>query len=146
MALGQAGACLHTMAVLQAYQAGLLKKLDEGEEVKDKNIKELWRTACLSLCTMKETAKAIRQSMATLVAMERNLWLTLSDIKEKDRVFLLDAPLAPSGLFGEAINSVVDRFQQACKQAAAFQQFLPRHSLDPGAAGCKQSQPCASSS
>lgn len=96
MALGQAGACLHTMAVLQAYQAGLLKKLDEGEEVKDKNIKELWRTACLSLCTMKETAKAIRQSMATLVATERNLWLTLSDIKEKDRVFLLDAPLAPN--------------------------------------------------
>ncbi|KAL0173181.1 hypothetical protein M9458_033492, partial [Cirrhinus mrigala] len=26
---GQAGACLHTMAVLQAYQADLLKELDE---------------------------------------------------------------------------------------------------------------------
>ncbi len=30
-AAGQAGTCLHTMAVLQAYQADLLKVLDEGE-------------------------------------------------------------------------------------------------------------------
>ncbi len=29
-AAGQAGSCLHTMAVLQAYQADLLKELDEG--------------------------------------------------------------------------------------------------------------------
>ncbi len=32
-AAGQAGACLHTMAVLQAHQADLLKELDEGEEL-----------------------------------------------------------------------------------------------------------------
>ncbi len=38
-AAGQAGACLHTMAVLQAY---LLKELDEGEEVKSDYIKELF--------------------------------------------------------------------------------------------------------
>lgn len=30
---GQAGACLHTMVVLQAYQADLLKDLGESEEV-----------------------------------------------------------------------------------------------------------------
>lgn len=34
--------------------------------------------------------------------------LTLSDIKEKDRVFLLDDPLASSGLFGNAVDTVVD--------------------------------------
>ncbi len=32
-AAGQAGLCLHTMAVLPAYQADLLKELDEGEGV-----------------------------------------------------------------------------------------------------------------
>ncbi|KAL0151133.1 hypothetical protein M9458_053646 [Cirrhinus mrigala] len=79
-AAGQAGACLHTMSVLQANQADLLKELDEGE---------------------------------------RHLWLTLSDMKEKDRVFLLDAPLSPSGLFGDSVNSVVDRYQEARKQAAS---------------------------
>ncbi len=40
-AAGQAGACLHTMAVLQAYQADLLKELDEGEKVKSEDIQEL---------------------------------------------------------------------------------------------------------
>ncbi|KAL0160826.1 hypothetical protein M9458_044551, partial [Cirrhinus mrigala] len=127
-AAGQAGACLHTMSVLQAYQADLLKELDEGEEIKDSDIAEVRRTANLALRATKETARAIGRSMAALVAAERHLWLTLSDMKEKDRVFLLDAPLSPSGLFGDSVNSVVDRYQEARKQAAAFQRFLPlRH-------------------
>ncbi|KAI2651123.1 Transposon Ty3-G Gag-Pol polyprotein [Labeo rohita] len=114
-AAGQAGACLHTMSVLQAYQADLLKELDEGEEIKDSDISELRRTADLSLRATKETARAIGRSMAALVAAERHLWLTLSDMKEKDRVFLLDAPLSPAGLFGDAVNAVVDRYQEARK-------------------------------
>ena len=55
-AASQAGACLHTMAVLQAYQADLLKELDEGEEIKSHNISELRRSADLSLRATKETA------------------------------------------------------------------------------------------
>ncbi len=42
-AAGRAGACLHTMAVLQAYQADLLEYLDEREEIKAKDISELRR-------------------------------------------------------------------------------------------------------
>ncbi len=128
-AAGQAGACLHTMAVLQAYQADLLKELDEGEQISSSDVGELRRTADLALRATKETARAIGRSMAAMVAAERHLWLTLSDMKEKDRVVLMDAPLAPSGLFGDAVNSVVDRFQEASKQAAAFQRFLPRRSI-----------------
>ncbi|KAI2661633.1 Transposon Ty3-G Gag-Pol polyprotein [Labeo rohita] len=145
-AAGQAGACLHTMSVLQAYQADLLKELDEGEEIKDSDISELRRTADLSLRATKETARAIGRSMAALVAAERHLWLTLSDMKEKDRVFLLDAPLSPAGLFGDAVNSVVDRYQEARKQAAAFQRFLPRRHPARGAAATEQPQPSTSSS
>ncbi len=133
------------MAVLQAYQADLLKELDEGEEIKSENVQELRRTTDLSLRATKETAKAIGQSMAALVAAERQLWLTLSDIKEKDRVFLLDAPLAPTGLFGNAVNSIVNRFQEARKQASAFQLFFQHHSLAYEAAGWEQPQPCACS-
>ncbi|KAI2653716.1 PTS system lactose-specific EIICB component [Labeo rohita] len=146
MAAGQAGSCLHTMSVLQAYQADLLKELDEGEEIKDSDISELRRTADLSLRATKETARAIGRSMAALVAAERHLWLTLSDMKEKDRVFLLDAPLSPSGLFGDAVNSVVDRYQEARKQAAAFQRFLPRRHPAHRAAGREQPRPSTSSS
>ncbi len=63
------------------------------------------------------------------MAAERHLWLTLSDIKDRDRVFLLDTLLSPSGLFGDAVDSVVE----AGRQAAAFQWFLPRCSLAHGA-------------
>ncbi len=104
-AAGQAGACLHTMSVLQAYQADLLKELDEGEQISSSGIGELRRTADLALRATKETARAIGRSMAALVAVERHLWLTLSDMKEKDRIFLMDAPLVPSGLFGDAVDS-----------------------------------------
>ncbi len=145
-AAGQAGSCLHTMAVLQAYQADLLKELDEGEGFSADDICELRRTADLSLRATKETARAIGRSMAALVAAERHLWLTLSDIKDRDRVFLLDAPLSPSGLFGDAVDTVVDRHQEAGRQAAAFQRFLPRRSLTQGAAGREQPLPRAGSS
>ncbi len=79
--------------------------------------------------------------MAAMVAAERHLWLTLSDMKEKDRVVLMDAPLAPSGLFGDAVNSVVDRFQEASKQAAAFSGFSLAALYSRGA-GREQPQPC----
>ncbi|KAL0195548.1 hypothetical protein M9458_009120, partial [Cirrhinus mrigala] len=140
---GQAGACLHTMSLLQAYQADLLKELAEGEKI---DLEELRKTADLALRATKETARAVGRSMAAMVAAERHLWLTLSDMKEKDRVFLLDAPLESSGLFGDAVDSVVNRYQEARKQAAAFQKFLPRRSLAHVAAGREQPQPCTSSS
>lgn len=67
-------------------------------------------------------------------------------MEEKDRVFLKDTPLGPSGQFGDAINSVIDRYQEARKQESVFQQFLPRRSLALGAAGQDQPPPCTSSS
>ncbi len=139
-AAGQAGICLHTMAVLQAYQTDLLKELYEGEGVNAEDIKEQCKTADLSLRATKETARAIGWSMAALVVAERHLWMTQSDIKDHDRVFLLDAPLSPSGLFGDAVGAVVDRHQEPRKQAASFQRFLPCHSQAEGTAS--KSSPC----
>lgn len=69
---GQAGACLHTMAILQAYQADLLKDLDEGEGVNPDTIRELRRATDLSLWATK-----LGRSMAVLVASKRHLWLNL---------------------------------------------------------------------
>ncbi len=45
----QAGGCLHTMSVLQAYQADLLKEIDEGEDIKDDDIAELLRVTDMSI-------------------------------------------------------------------------------------------------
>ncbi len=54
---------------------------------------------------------------------ERHLWLNLTEIMEK--AFLLDAPISGSGLFGDAVNAVVDTLRAAKMQSAAFKQFMP---------------------
>ncbi len=113
----QAAACLHAMSLLQAYQAKLLADLDEGEGVGPNAVCELHRATDLSLRAAKEMAKSIGGSMAALVATERHLWLNLRNIKGKDKNFLMDAPLSSSGLFGDAVNSVVERFQESAASA-----------------------------
>ncbi|KAL0157250.1 hypothetical protein M9458_048496, partial [Cirrhinus mrigala] len=128
------------------YVAGLDERGYRAMPRVEQTLASYLRTADLSLRATKETARAIGRSMAALVAAERHLWLTLSDMKEKDRVFLLDAPLSPAGLFGDAVNAVVDRYQEARKQAAAFQRFLPRHHPAHGAAATEQPRPSTSSS
>ncbi len=94
--------------------------MGEGENAEDMH--ELRRTADLSFRTTKESARAIWWSMAAMVAAERHLLLTLSEMKDRDRVFLMDALLATSGLH-------------------LFQRFLPRCSLAQGAAGRKNPPP-----
>lgn len=145
MAAGRAGSCLHTMGLLQAYQADLLGDIKEGEVIDIDLLNELKAAADLTLRATKETAQAVGRSMGALVATERHLWLNLSGIKEKDKSVLLDAPLSDQGLFGNAVDTVVDRFQEAKRQAAAFQNFLPRRSYPQGPAAQRQPQPSTTS-
>ncbi|KAI5108305.1 hypothetical protein C0J45_1899, partial [Silurus meridionalis] len=117
----QAAGCLHTMSVLQAYQADLLQDLDEGLSSGADDIKDLLRAADLTLWATRHTARAVGQTMAALVATERHLWLTLSDLLDKDRAVLLNALMNPPGLFGDAVTTFANRFQEFKKQSAAFQ-------------------------
>ncbi len=52
----------------------------------------------------------------------------------------MDAPIFPYGLFSNAVKSVVERFQESAKQAAAFQKLLPQHAHISGAAEREQPQ------
>lgn len=79
------------MAVLQAYQADLLKDLDQGQGLSSDAVSELRRTTDLALCATKQTAAAVGRSMVEKVAMERHLWVKLADIREKEKGFCLDA-------------------------------------------------------
>lgn len=86
--------------------------------------------------------------MSALVATERHLWLNLSGIQEKQKTFLLDAPIATSGLFGKAVDAVVNRFQHARTQGEAFRQYLPRRSgarMATAVEGRERAQPSSSS-
>ncbi len=129
IAAGQAGMALHTMAILQAYQADVLKEMDEGTGLTPEAVKELRRATDLALRANKHTARAVGRSMAGSVAAERRLWLNLTEIRERE-VFLLDAPISQSGLFGEAVSSVVEKFRSAKTQSAALKQFMPRRTRD----------------
>ncbi len=130
IAAGQAGMALHTMAILQAYQADVLKEMDEGTGLTPEAVKELRRATDLALRATKHTARALGRTMAGSVAAERHLWLNLTEIREKEKVFLLDAPISQSGLFGEVVSSVVDKFHSTKTQSAALKQFMPRRSRD----------------
>ncbi len=127
-AAGQAGAALHTMSVLQAYQADLLKDLDQGQGLPTEAVIELHRTTDLALRATKQTAAAIGRSMVAMVATERHLWMNLADIGEKEKRFLLDAPVSPSELFGTSVETVVEKFKEAKARSAAFKSCLPRRS------------------
>ncbi len=89
VAAGQADAALHTMSVLQAYQAELLRDLDQGQGISPEAVAELRRATDLALRATKQTAAAIGRSMAAMVATERHLWVNLADIGEKEKRFLL---------------------------------------------------------
>ncbi len=129
-------AALHSMAVLQVYQAKLLSAVDESEP-DPATLRELRSATDLALRATKTTAQAIGRSMASLVVLERHLWLTLTEIKDADRVSFLDAPISPSGLFGPAVKGFAERFTEAQKASQAMRHFLPKRS-SPAAA---QSRP-----
>ncbi len=78
---GQAGAALHTMSVLQAYQAELLRDLDQGQGLSPEAV------ADLTLRATKQTAAEIGSSIVAMVATERHLWVNLADIGEKEKRF-----------------------------------------------------------
>ncbi len=136
---GQAASALHSMAVLQVYQAKLLSAVDESEP-DPVTLRELRSGTDLALRATKTTAQAIGRSMASLVVLERHLWLTLTEIKDADRVSFLDAPISTSGLFGPAVEGFAERFTEAQRASQAMQHFLPKRS-SPAAGTAPTQQP-----
>ncbi len=126
-AAGQAASALHAMALLQVHQAKALKQLHEGDA--DPGVLQELRTATdLALRATKVTARALGQTMSTLVVQERHLWLTLADMRESDKHRFLDSPISQAGLFGEALEDFAQQFSAAQKQTEAFRHILPRRS------------------
>ncbi len=126
-AAGQAASALHAMALLQVHQAKALKQLHEGDA--DPGVLQELRTATdLALRGTKVTARALGQTMSTLVVQERHLWLTLADMRESDKHRFLDSPISQAGLFGEAVEDFAQQFSASQKQTEAFRHILPRRS------------------
>ncbi len=120
---GQAASALHSMAVLQVFQAKLLRSMDESGP-DPAAFKELRSATDLALHATKMTAQVIGRSMASLVVLERHLWLNLTEIKGADKVPFLHSPVSPTGLFGPDVEG----FTAAQKSSQAMRHFLPKRS------------------
>ncbi len=74
-----------------------------------------------------------------------HLWLNLADLKEADRKVLLNAPVTPSGLFGDAVESITERFAEAQKRAKAMSHVMPRRAFQQQTASSRSSSAPGSS-
>ncbi len=101
-------ASLHTMAVLQAYQADLLKDLDKGQGLSPDEVAELRRTTDLALRATNQAATAMGRYMGAMVVTERHLWVNLAHIGKEEKGFILDELVLLSELFGTSVETVVD--------------------------------------
>ncbi len=116
---GEAASALHAMAVLQVFQAKLLKAV-EGVALTAEATKDLRAAMDCALMATKRAAQAVGKAMAFIVVLQRHLWLNLADLKEADRKVLLNAPVTPSGLFGDAVEYITERFAEAQKRVKAL--------------------------
>ncbi|KAL0181957.1 hypothetical protein M9458_021332, partial [Cirrhinus mrigala] len=81
MAAGQTAPMIHTMAILQAFQAKMLQTLDEKGSDSDA-FKKLHSATDLALIATKKRAQGIGRCMGSLFPLQRHLWLTLTDMRE----------------------------------------------------------------
>ncbi|ROL42307.1 hypothetical protein DPX16_8186 [Anabarilius grahami] len=148
---GQAASALHSMAIFQVFQAKLLRSMDESG-VEESAFRDLRSATDLALRATKAATQAIGRSMASLVVLERHLWLNLTEIKDQDKTAFLDAPVSPSGLFGPAVEGFTERFTAAQKSSQAMRHFLPKRSSSasapsrPRPAPAQQTKPAPSAS
>ncbi|ROL50609.1 hypothetical protein DPX16_23879 [Anabarilius grahami] len=148
---GQAASALHSMTIFQVFQAKLLRSMDESG-VEESAFRDLRSATDLALRATKATTQAIGRSMASLVVLERHLWLNLTEIKDQDKTAFLDAPVSPSGLFGPAVEGFTERFTAAQKSSQAMRYFLPKRSSSasapsrPRPAPAQQTKPAPSAS
>ncbi len=76
------------------------------------------RATDLALRTTKATALAIGRSMSSLIVLEHHLWLTVTEMKEADKVPFRDAPVL-SGSRGSAVERFAERLSSEVVSADA---------------------------
>lgn len=111
-----AASALHAMALLQVYQAKVLKDMQEGSA--DPGLMQ-------ELCVTKVTAQSLGQTMSTLVVQERHLWLNLAEIRDDDKVHFLDSSISQASLFGNAVENFAQQFSAVQQQTEASKHILP---------------------
>ncbi len=64
-----------------------------------------------------------------MIVLQRHLWLNLSDLKDADHKVLLNAPVTPSVLFGDDVESIIESCAEAQKRTKAMSHVMPRRAF-----------------
>lgn len=65
---------------------------------------------------------------AAMLVTERDIWVNLAHIGNKERGFLLDDPVSPAKLFGIYVETVVEKFWGSKARSPVFKSFIPQSS------------------
>ncbi len=101
------------MAVLQVFQAKMLTSECSGLD--SALLRDLRSATDLALRATKATAQEIGRSMSSLIILEHHLWLTMTEMKEADKIPFLDASVLSGSLFVPAVEGFTERFTEAQK-------------------------------
>ncbi len=112
------------MAVLQVFQAKMLA--NEEASLDSASLRDLRSATDLALRTTKATTQAIGRSTSSLIMLDRHLCLTMTEMKEADKVPFLDATVSSGSLFGPAVEGFAERFTEAKKSSQVMRHFLPK--------------------
>lgn len=110
-AADQASSALHTMSVLQVFKDELTWDMDESGR-NPGAFKELHKATDLALRATKTMLQGVGKAMASLVVLDRHLWLNLMDIRDAEKMAFLDSAVNPKGLFSPAVDSFTKCFTE----------------------------------
>lgn len=128
-AQGCAARTLSSVTMLQTYQAMCLAEL--GAQLPAGSpltplLNEVRLATDYILRMSRGVALSVGRGMAFTVVAQRHLWLTLSDVPEKERVAYLDEPVSAQGLFGQSLDAIQAKFDVRKKQTEALRYIIPR--------------------
>lgn len=136
-----AARALSSASMLQTYQAMSLAELDDlvpdGSPAKEL-LREIRIATDYSLRMSRCAAVSLGRGMASSVVSMRHLWLTLTDMPDREKAAYLDGPVCPDGLFGQSLDSIQASFDLKKKQAEALRSALPRRDARPRSTGFRQ--------
>lgn len=119
---------LKAAPLLTAYLAELVEDMSAALS-EGKPLDEIWTETCtvmdlilrVSRCSVQSTGR----SLGLAVVGQRNLWLSLSAMANKDKTNL-DHPVSSEGLFGPAaFTAIQELFKALKKQQPAFKAMVP---------------------
>ncbi|KAK7146517.1 hypothetical protein R3I93_014078 [Phoxinus phoxinus] len=113
---------MNAISLLTAYQAEL------QDEVSTMPGQAHWEEICvISLCVFRDARfKPPGKAMATMVIQERERWLNLANLSDREKEAMLDAPVVAEGIFGSALTRMQRRCEEKKRDDEALQLCMPR--------------------